>query len=297
MARPPSRRPQRSSRGGSPQRRANSRAPLGPPKGKVSGSKRAPTSSLELPAKGLRQVIGLHSVREVFQVRPRSVKRLWLRAGWETSQDLAELGQRAQQMGIPMEVTSVEQLERLGSGHQGLCVAVSESPLLDWDQVKGAEKMLLLALDGVEDPHNLGAILRTSWLMGVAGVIIPEMRSVGLTPTVAKVACGGAEHVPLEVETNLAAVLERLREAGFWIFGLEASDSSRQLWDLELPDKVVWVLGSEEKGLRSPVRRACDEGVQIPQLEARASYNVSVACAMALAETLRQWNLSKNIGK
>ena len=142
-------------------------------------------------------------------------------------------------------------------------------------------------LDGIEDPHNLGAILRTSWLTGVHGVLIPEDRAVGLTPTVHKVACGGVEHVPVEETTNFSNYAEDLKKKGYWIYGLSPR-GKKSIFELDLPEKVVWAIGAEDKGMRVTTERLCDELVFIPQSSASASYNASVATAMALTETLRQ---------
>ena len=151
---------------------------------------------------------------------------------------------------------------------------------------------MVLALDGVEDTQNLGAVLRTSWLMGVNGIIIPEDRAVGLTASVHKVACGGAEHVPIHRTNQFNTPFEHLKKAGFWVFGLSHT-AKRSIYDLQIPEKVIWVLGAEDKGLRTTTEKACDELVYIPQVSPTASYNVSVSAALALAETKRQWSVAK----
>ena len=150
---------------------------------------------------------------------------------------------------------------------------------------------LVIALDGVEDTHNLGAILRTSWLMGVNGMIIPEDRAVGLTAAVHKVACGGVEHVPILRTNQFTQPFEQLKKDGFWVFGL-SHKAERSIYDAKIPEKVIWVLGAEDKGLRSPTEKICDELFSIPQSSPAASYNVSVSAALALAETKRQWNVT-----
>ena len=179
-------------------------------------------------------------------------------------------------------------LNKLVPGHQGVVAHVSEQPELDWEELKTQDQVLLVALDGIEDPHNLGAILRTAWLMKAQGLFVPDARSVALTPAAMKVASGGAEHVPVQIESNLPSLLKSLKDIGFWIFGL-SHKAGQDLWDVEYPEKVVWVIGSEGKGMRTPVERACDELVSIPQVSSSASYNASVAAGMALAEVQRQW--------
>jgi 23S rRNA (guanosine2251-2'-O)-methyltransferase len=233
-----------------------------------------------------RTVTGTHAIAELIQVRPKSIQMAWLKQGWESSQDLKKLAQELKARNIPFEARAAGFLDKFASSNQGAILFSSQRPQLDWSALEQASRACVMVLDGLEDPHNLGAILRTGWLMGVQGVLIPEDRSVGLTSTVHKVACGGAEHVPVEAHVNFANPLEELKKKGFWVFGL-SHQGKRSLFDLEIPDKVVWCVGSEEKGLRSTTERLCDELIQIPQASAAASYNASVAAAVALTETLR----------
>ena len=234
-----------------------------------------------------RVVIGTHAINEVLSVRPSQVKGFWLRQGWENSGDLREMNDRAQKLRIKVDVKSEQVLEKFGPSQQGAAIFVDGAPELDLKGLENLDRSIMLILDGIEDPHNLGAILRTSWLVGAQGVLIPEDRAVGLTPTVHKVACGGVEHVPVEETTNFANYAEELKKQGYWIYGLSPR-GKRSIFDLDLPDKVVWAIGSEDKGMRVTTERLCDELVVIPQASSSASYNASVATAMALTETLRQ---------
>lgn len=259
--------------------------PAKPPRGAGKPSKSGPKPA-SLP-KGVRQVIGIHSCREVLSVRPEQVIRVWLKRGWELSQELLEFGQWAEQHRRPLEVRSQDSLDKVGSGNQGICLFVKGKPELNWEALDEDRPQIVMVLDGIEDPHNLGAVMRTAWLMGVEALIVPELRSVHMTPTVAKVASGAAEHVPLIIENQFPQLLSGLKEKGFWVYGL-AAGGSQSLWSTEFSKKVVWVLGSESKGIRTSVEKACDELVHIPQVEAKASYNASVAAAIAIAETCRQ---------
>ncbi|MNK11973.1 23S rRNA (guanosine-2'-O-)-methyltransferase RlmB [compost metagenome] len=234
-----------------------------------------------------RIVIGTHAINEVLKVRPKRVKGMWLRQGWEQSGDLRDMHDLAQKNRIVPEIKPDNVIEKFGPSQQGAAVFVDAGPTLDMNALGESEKSVVLILDGIEDPHNLGAIVRTSWLTGVQGVLIPEDRAVGLTPTVHKVACGGIEHVPVEETTNFSKYAEELKKKGYWIYGLSPR-GKQSIFDLELPEKVVWAIGSEDKGLRVTTERLCDELVFIPQASASASYNASVATAMALTETLRQ---------
>ncbi len=234
-----------------------------------------------------RTVIGFHAIREVLLMRPKKIEEVWIKQDWESSQELKELHQQFKARNLKIEEKPIGLLDKVMPSHQGAAVFVGTAPEVDWEKLNSAEKSMVLVLDGLEDPHNLGAILRTSWLMGVQGVLMPEDRSVGLTSTVHKVACGGVEHVPVERTTNFSNRLEELKKNGYWVFGL-SHEGKATLFDLKIPEKVVWCIGAEDRGLRTTTERACDELVSIPQLSAAASYNASVATAIALTETFRQ---------
>lgn len=234
-----------------------------------------------------RIVVGNHAIKEALVMRPKKVKGLWLKNGWESSADLREIEEMARKKQITPELRQETVIDKFGSSHQGAALFVEGAPGLDLDHVGDLDQSILLMLDGIEDPHNLGAILRTSWLTGVRGVLIPQDRAVGLTPTVHKVACGGVEHVPVEETTNFSKYTEVLKEKGYWVYGLSPR-GKRSIFELDLPEKVIWAIGAEDKGLRVTTERLCDELVFIPQTNASASFNASVATAMALTETLRQ---------
>lgn len=265
--------------GGRPQAGAR---PHGSPRSQSGGSR----SENQIP-RDWRIVIGTHAINEVLHVRPRQVKGMWIRQGWEHSGDLREIYELAQKNNIKVELKPENVIEKFGSSVQGAAVFVDGEPTFDLASLDKFEKSIVLMLDGIEDPHNLGAIVRTSWLTGVNGILIPEDRAVGLTPTVHKVACGGVEYVPVEETTNFAKYAEELKKKGYWIYGLSPR-GTQSIFELELPAKVVWAVGAEDKGLRVTTERLCDELVFIPQASSSASYNASVATAMALTETLRQ---------
>ncbi|MGZ3791000.1 MAG: 23S rRNA (guanosine(2251)-2'-O)-methyltransferase RlmB [Bdellovibrio sp.] len=257
-----------------------SRRPLSAPSGALKNKEN------EIP-KEWRPVIGTHAIKEALSVRATSGKLLWLRQSWESSMDLREIQEIAQAARVKIELKSDSVIDRFGPSHQGAVLFMVGAPQLSMEYLAQVDKSIVLVLDGIEDPHNLGAILRTSWLVGVQGVLVPENRAVSLTPTVHKVACGGAEHVPVVETTNFAKYVEEFKKMGYWVYGLSPR-GKKSIFDLKLPPKVVWAIGSEEKGLRVTTERLCDELVYIPQSNAAASYNASVATAMALTETLRQ---------
>lgn len=249
------------------------------------------SSFIEIP-KNHRLVMGTHAILEALQTSSKFCRELWLRNGFESSQDLREMQDEAKSRNLKIKNLPESSLDRFGS-HQGALLLAEGTPEVEWESIERAEQACVLVLDGLEDPHNLGAILRTAWLMGVSAILIPEDRAVGLTPTVHKVACGGVEHVPIESVNQFTNRIESLKKSGFWVFGLSHL-GKKTLYAQNLPEKVVWCIGSEDKGLRKTTERLCDELVSIPQIAANASYNASVATAITLAETKRQMTAKKN---
>lgn len=238
-----------------------------------------------------RVSIGIHAVHEALALHPQWALDVWVKDGFGSSPQSKEILNMAKKAGISVKPVAQRKLDELGSGHQGVALLLRQSPELQESALE-RESCVCLALDQVSDPHNLGAVLRSAWLLGAQAVFIPEDRSAPLTPTASKVAQGGAEHVPVVPTSPLDQELKRLKEKGFWIFGLSHKAKS-SLFEVELPQKVVWVLGAEDSGLRKPVERACDELISIPQASQNASFNVSVAAGMALAESYRQLFFSK----
>ena len=280
--------------------RAGQRPPLqrsqprtGPSRtGQPTADRGARTSQRESPEaipRAWRMIAGTHAIRECIKVRPETIKHAIFDRNYGSQPELREIFDLLKYKKVPSEERSSAELEKLCYSHQGCVIYSSFIPTFDLHQDEPFDDhSLIVALDGVEDPHNLGAVLRTSWLTSASGLIIPSDRAVGLTATVHKVACGGVEHVPIVIAQNFAEAFKPLKDAGFWVFGL-SHKSKKTIYDLKMPEKVIWVLGSEDKGMRSTTEKACDELVSLPQVSAEASYNVSVAAAMALAETKRQW--------
>lgn len=234
-----------------------------------------------------RAVIGIHAVTELLRVRPKAVEQLWLRENYLDHLSLKQIFEEGKRLKLDVFIKPNSALDKVIASHQGVIAYANAQPELDWEALSAKPQAVLIALDEVEDPHNLGAVMRTAWLMGADGVLTPENRSAQLSPAVSKVAQGAVEHIPLSSDGALPIVLESLKKQGFWVLGL-SHEAKTTLFRQEVPEKVVWVLGSESGGLRKSVANVCDELVQIPQVAAEASYNVSVAAAMALCETFRQ---------
>lgn len=277
-----SRGPGRGPRGATPQHTSK-----GTPPNTAKNTKNLVAQGFAPQSKRERLVIGLHSVREALKVRPHAILRLGLRDDYQRAHQLKELAELAEYSSINVQNLSASALDDLGSGHQGAAAIVTELPQWNLDEVSQLKRAMLIACDNLEDPHNLGSILRSAWLLDAKAVFVPADRSVELTSTVAKVASGGAEHVPVEVVDNLPRALEELKAKGFWVFGL-AESGTRFAWDFELPEKIVWVIGSESSGLRITVERVCDELVRLPQVPGGSSFNAAIAGSMAMYESARQ---------
>jgi 23S rRNA (guanosine2251-2'-O)-methyltransferase len=249
--------------------------------------RRAEAESRKPDLKNSRVVVGTHAIHESLKTNASRIQVAYLQKGFEASEDLREVEGELRSRKVRVEIQSREQLGKEFPSQQGAVLIVEGRPRLDWASLAEKKESVVLFLDGIEDPHNLGAILRTSWLMGVDALFIPQDRSVHLTAAVHKVACGGVEHVPVEIVPNFQSSIEKLKEYGYWVFGL-SHKASKVLYNFSLPEKVVWMLGAEDKGLRTTSERLCDEMARLPQISADASYNASVAAALALGETSRQ---------
>lgn len=201
----------------------------------------------------------------------------------------AERGRRQVQRVWRAPETSPEELERLcGSpDHQGVVAEVDPYPYADPSQLLRIENALLVALDQVQDPRNLGAVCRSAEAAGAAGLVIPERRSAAVTPATCKASAGAVEHLNIAHVRNLTDWLSAAKEAGFWLWGADA-DANQAPWDVDLTGPTVLVLGGEGKGIRPRVASACDGLVGLPQKGQTASLNVSAAAAALLFEAVRQ---------
>ncbi len=234
---------------------------------------------------------GLHAVREALRAGTRPLQRLLV---MRTDKQFADLVHFARSRQVPVHVQPIASLDRIvpGARHQGIVAYVAAQAYQTEASVLArmagsADPALVVILDGVEDPHNLGAVLRTAEAAGVHGVFIPERRTAGLTSVVAKVSAGAIEHLPVARVTNTSRLLETLKEAGVWIYGLEPT-ATKLYTDIDLRGPVGLVFGGEGKGLRSGVLQHCDERIRIPMLGHVQSLNVSASAAVMLFETVRQ---------
>ncbi|CAP43048.1 23S rRNA (guanosine(2251)-2'-O)-methyltransferase RlmB [Bordetella petrii] len=234
---------------------------------------------------------GFHAVVARLRHAPESIKDIYVEASRRDKRMLAFLEQ-AERAGRRVHPVSAERLDGLARGtrHQGV-VALAEERLLavDVDEVLDTIEgpALLLVLDGVTDPHNLGACLRTADAAGVHAVVAPRDRAVGLNSTVQRVACGAADTVPYITVTNLARTLRGLKERGVWVVGTD-DQAAGSLHTVDARQPMAWVMGAEGEGMRRLTRETCDQLVNIPMLGSVESLNVSVASAVCLYESVRQ---------
>jgi 23S rRNA (guanosine2251-2'-O)-methyltransferase len=238
-------------------------------------------------------VYGLHAVRVLLQKRPDAVQRLVVQSG-RADQRAAAVLALARERGIGVDMRPPQELDKLAGGgvHQGIAARVRPAVPLDenglFARIEAAVgPPLVLVLDGVQDPHNLGACLRTADAAGVDVVVAPRDRATGLTPVVRKVAAGAAETVPFAQVTNLARLLKDLKEHGLWIVGTDG-DAEQLHYEASLTGPLAIVLGAEGSGMRRLTREHCDFVVKLPMLGAVESLNVSVATGVMLYEALRQ---------
>lgn len=236
---------------------------------------------------------GVHSVAALIEHAPERVRRIQVALGLPGAGDrLAALVERAEALGISVERVRRDRLDRveIGLRHQGVIAWVSPRPRAgesELDSRIDAGATLFLALDGVTDPHNLGACLRSADAAGASGVIVPRDRSAALTPAAVKAASGAAETVPVITVVNLVRTLRALRDRGFWAVGL-SGETGTTLFDVDLTVPAVLVMGAEGEGLRRLTRENCDHLATIPMSGTVASLNVSVAAGIALFEVVRQ---------
>ena len=240
----------------------------------------------------LEKIYGIHAVEALLRHHPKRVKQVWLAEG-RSDPRVQTLITLADESRVPVGNAERREMDVWVEGvHQGVVADVSPSQV--WgeamlnellDRTEGAP--LILVLDGVTDPHNLGACLRTADAAGALAVIVPKDKSATLTPTVRKVACGAAEVIPLVAVTNLAATLKKLQQRGLWIVGT-AGEAEQELYEQDMTGPTILIMGAEGKGMRRLTREHCDYLVRLPMAGSVSSLNVSVATGVCLFEAQRQ---------
>lgn len=249
----------------------------------------------------MQYIYGIHAVDSLLRRNPKSVQRLWVQQGREDKR-IVSLVELAGNQGVPVARQPRQDLDEMVSGrHQGVVAETLDMPVHDeatpsnlWreaDLLKAVEDkngaMLILVLDGVTDPHNLGACLRSADAAGVDAVVVPKDRSADLNPVSRKVACGAAEVVPFVKVTNISRTLQALQDRGVWLFGT-SGDAEKSIYDNDLTSSMALVMGGEGGGMRRLTREQCDFLVNLPMAGSVSSLNVSVATGICLFEIVRQ---------
>ncbi len=241
----------------------------------------------------MRTIYGLHPVRELLRAGAEGLSELWIAEG-AREREVPSLERLARAAGAKVRAAPRARLDRLAGTdrHQGVVAVVSDYTYSELGQLlalarERAEPPLLVVLDGIEDPQNLGAIVRSAHALGAHGTIIPRDRAAGVTPAAAKASAGAVEHCLVARVTNIARTLELLGQSGVWSVAL-GPDGDRSLAEVDLAGPVALVVGSEGQGIRPLVRRGCDHIARIPMAGKVGSLNASAAAAIALYEAARQ---------
>ena len=246
-------------------------------------------------------VFGIHACQALLEENPSSIDRLVFLKQQNPNPRLQKINRLADKLRIKAQFVSRRELDELvaGENHQGVAILQQASTALLWDENqledmldKLQEPPLLLILDGLQDPHNLGACMRTADAAGVHAVIAPKDKAVGMTATVRKVACGAAEHVPFVQVTNISRTLENLKQRGIWITGTSL-EAKQEIYQVDFTGATAIVTGAEGKGARRLTMEHCDYLVSIPMRGHVQSLNASVATGICLFEVVRQRALAR----
>ncbi|MBZ0223247.1 MAG: 23S rRNA (guanosine(2251)-2'-O)-methyltransferase RlmB [Dokdonella sp.] len=238
-------------------------------------------------------LIGIHAVEAALDHDVTNLVEIYIESGSHNAR-IKALAERARDLGVKSHARDRAALDRMtgGARHQGIVASYKAPPPLAESALpalieQAGREALLLVLDGVTDPHNFGACLRSAQAAGVTAVIVPKDRAVGVTPTVRRASAGAADRVPIVSATNLARTLKALKDAGVWLVGL-AGEATQSIHAIDLRGPIALVLGGEGEGMRRLTREACDFSARIPMRGDVESLNVSVSTGIALFEALRQ---------
>lgn len=238
----------------------------------------------------METICGIHAVREAIASGQQPLEHVHFQHGLRNPR-LQELMKQCRERGIAVRIEPQAALDRLtqGAHHQGVVAVVGGYSYATLESVleEAPQSALLLLLDGVQDTHNLGALIRTACAAGVNAVVIPERRAAGLTPAVVQAASGALAHIPVARVSNLAQTLETLKEASFWIFGLDER-GEKSYDDVDYRGRCALLVGGEQKGIHHLLRKKCDFLVRIPTFGKISTLNVSVAAGIVLFEAARQ---------
>ena len=240
-------------------------------------------------------IYGRQPVRELLRAKRRTINYLSLLQTRTPTPELSEIEGLAREMRVHVNFVSRQQLDQAtdSRNHQGVMVDASSYPTVDFDELVDSAKeagnsSFILILDHLEDPQNVGSLIRTAEAIGVHGVVIPSDRAASVTPTAVRASAGATEWVKVSVVTNIVRSMQTLQKEGFWLTGLEAMPESKRPTEIDLTGPVGLVVGSEGSGMGRLVRETCDFLMKLPMVGNVTSYNASVAGAMAMYEVVRQ---------
>jgi len=235
-------------------------------------------------------IYGINAIAEAVKAHPERIERISVERG-QRNPRVGKIIAEARQKHIRVSFEEQAWIDRKAEGerHQGIICHIAEADMLDADEILAGAKSpgLLVILDGIEDPHNLGAIIRSAEASGLDGVFMPKNRSAGLSPAAVKASAGAAAYAKLAKIGNPAQFIESLKKKGYWIVGLEA-DAGKPIWETDLTAPTAFVLGGEGNGIHRLVKEKCDFLVSLPIYGHVNSFNVSVAAGIAFYEALRQ---------
>ena len=234
------------------------------------------------------QICGVHAVYEALASRRHPIERIYL-ARETHSGKLKDIVELARECGVPIRKEDRAILDRMAQGrvHQGVIALSAEVPYSDFEVLFKPEQPVVVVLDGVEDPHNLGAVIRTAEACHASGVVVPERHSAPLSATVVKTSAGASVYVPVVRVKNLVSAIDELKRRGLWIVGIDV-EATQDWTSFDYRGAVALVFGGEHRGLRRLVRQHCDVLVRLPMLGKIASLNISVAAGVVLYEVVRQ---------
>ncbi len=235
-------------------------------------------------------IYGIHAVEAAIRNQPENILQVFVQQG-RNDKRIKTILDLAKNSGVSLQAISNDKLKEKcpKARHQGVAAEIrcSNSNAITLDDILEKESVLLLVLDEVQDPHNIGACLRTADAVGVDAVIVSKNRSPALTPVMRNVASGAAETVPYIMVSNLARAIEKIKDSNVWVMGT-SGDADQTIYDTKASNRLALVMGSEGKGMRRLTREACDELISIPMQGSVESLNISVATAVCLYEVRRQ---------
>jgi len=238
-------------------------------------------------------IYGIHPVKEALTSSPLRFQKVMVSAR-NPSPTLQSIINLTREKKVPLAFTDKETLDQMAKGglHQNIIGVIEETPYVDLDQLfvsskRGLEKALFLILDGIQDPHNLGSLIRTALGCGAHGIVIPKDRAVGITPVAIKASAGAVAHIPVARVVNIATTIDRFKKEGIWVYGA-SGEAKDKLYDLDLNMDLAIVIGAEGKGIRPLIKKKCDRLFSIPMKGPVTSFNASVSGGMILYEVMRQ---------